>query len=428
MNKLPLHEIIKLRDAGEFSSSELIDACIARIENRENDVLAFEHLDLDKARENARIADRNRNSTQALRGIPVGVKDVIDTHDMPTCWGSPIYKKVLPARDAACVAILNQAGGVIPGKTVTTEFACFYPGKTRNPHNIEHTPGGSSMGSAAAVADYMLPMALGTQTAASVIRPAAYCGVVGYKATQGAFSLAGICELSQTMDSMGFFVRAVDDLQVVREVFLGIPRAENQFGTSPRRIGFVRTQHWLEADKASRDMITRSIDQLSNAGAQITETIVGDDDGSLTEAQKTVMAFEVARNRFCEYKNHRQLLSEPMRTLIESGLETPFEDYQQALHIARKWRRNLEEKFNSLDCLIAPSAMGEAPYGLESTGDPLFSRMWNVLGVPCIHLPVSTGSFGLPLGFQIIGQLFKDDDLIHCAKWIEAIVSDSSCK
>jgi amidase len=350
----------------------------------------------------------------------VGIKDIIDTHDMPTAWGSPIYAGHRPVRDAGCVAALRRSGAVIAGKTVTTEFAYFYPGKTRNPHNLDHTPGGSSMGSAAAVADRMLPAALGSQTAASVIRPAAYCGIVGYKSTQGAFDLGGICGLSATMDSLGFMVREPGDLHLLRQAYLGAEApAPWPPGEAPR-IGLVRTPHWLDACPDSRALLEAMATALESEGAEISEIEIGPPDGALTEAQKTVMAFETARARAFEFETHRDELSDAFRTLVEEGLAVDFASYQSALDLATVWSGRLDAVFADVDFLLAPSAPGEAPEGLAKTGDPLFSRMWNVLRVPLITLPAGVGPNGLPLGIQLIGALGGDDRLIRDADWVWA--------
>lgn len=416
LNRLSLTKAAALISSGQIKPSELIDACAQRIEQREPEVQAFQYLDLNSVTKNAQKLD-SRAMQGDLLGIPVGIKDIIDTADMPTTMGSPIYARHQPQFDAVCVNALRYAGAVILGKTVTTEFACFHPGKTRNPHNLSHTPGGSSMGSAAAVADFMLPVAIGSQTAASVIRPAAYCGVVGYKSSQGEFSLSGILSLSQTMDSLGFFVREVADLSLLRRTLLAASPALD-IESNTIRLGLVRTPHWDEASTETQLMIESSAKRLEQSGAIIEEINIGRADTSLAAAQKVIMAYELCRARAWEYTNHRQLLSEPMIALIESGLVTSFDDYQQAQKLAADCYDELKNLFQRVDALIAPSAAGEAPKGLSHTGDPLFSRMWNVLRVPSITIPVGTGANNLPLGLQVIGQHRHDDELIQITSWI----------
>jgi Asp-tRNA(Asn)/Glu-tRNA(Gln) amidotransferase A subunit family amidase len=417
LNRLSLTEASALIASRQIKPSELFEACAQRIEAREADVKAFQHLDLDKAR-SAVLSLDNNPAPGPLYGIPVGIKDIIDTADMPTTMGSPIYSDNSPRFDAACVSALRAADVIIPGKTVTTEFACFHPGKTRNPHQLNHTPGGSSMGSAAAVADHMLPVAVGSQTAASVIRPAAYCGVVGYKASQGEFNLAGICSLSQSMDSLGFFVRDIADLSLIRHCLLATPKPAVP-AAGNILIGLVRTPHWQEASAETQSVIESSVAQLEANGAIVEEIDFGPMDGALTEAQKTVMVYEACRSRCWEYNEHIELLSKPMVALIESGIATRFEDYQAAQKLAAEWRRQLSDLLETVDALIAPAAMAEAPAGLGNTGDPLFSRMWNLLGGPSITIPAGTGPQGLPLGLQIIGQNRRDDRLIQVAEWIQ---------
>ena len=350
----------------------------------------------------------------------MGIKDIIDTVDMPTAWGSSIYTDHRPARDAGCVAALRRSGAVIAGKTVTTEFAYYYPGKTRNPHNLDHTPGGSSMGSAAAVADMMLPAALGSQTAASVIRPAAYCGIVGYKSTQGEFDLGGVCGLSSTMDSLGFMVREPVDLHLLRKAYLGTEAPVTWTPDEAPSIGLVRTPHWQDASPDSQTLFEAMAAAFETEGAEISEIEIGPTDGSLTEAQKTVMAFETARARAFEFETHRDELSDEFRSLVEEGLAVDFAKYKSALDLATVWSRRLEAVFAEVDFLLAPSAPGEAPEGLAKTGDPLFSRMWNLLRVPSITLPAGVGPNGLPLGIQLIGAFGEDDRLIRDADWVWA--------
>ena len=416
LNELSLTAVAELISSREVSAREVLDACLSRINQRENSVGAFEYLDTDLAVQQASRLDEGP-LLGLLHGLPVGIKDIIDTVDMPTAWGSSIYSGHRPARDAGCVAALRRSGAVIAGKTVTTEFACFHPGKTRNPHNLDHTPGGSSMGSAAAVADKMLPAALGSQTAASIIRPAAYCGVVGYKSTQGAFDLGGVCGLSPTMDSLGFMVREPADLHLLRRAYLGTkaPPARSP-GDSPR-IGLVRTPHWRDASPESRRLLEATAVAFESEGAEISEIEIGPTDGALTEAQKTVMAFETARARAFEYETHRGALSEAFRSLVEEGLAIEFATYKSALDLATAWSRRLDTVFADVDFLLAPSAPGEAPEGLSKTGDPLFSRMWNVLRVPSVTLPAGVGPNGLPLGIQLIGPHGEDDRLIRDAEW-----------
>ncbi len=414
LNELSLHEAAALTVTRQVKAEELVEACIARIEAREPTVKAFEVFDPDHARDQARALDAGP-VRGPLHGIPLGVKDIIDTADMATGWGSPIYAGHRPVRDAACVALCRAAGAVILGKTVTTEFAYFHPGKTVNPHNPAHTPGGSSMGSAAAVGDFMVPVAFGSQTAGSVIRPAAYCGTVGYKASHGDFSLDGVCGLSSSLDTLGCFVRDPHDLATMRAALLGDPDAPAL--SRPPRVGFYRTPHWDDAEPATRALLDATAMLLSERGARVEDATLGPAFDRLSEAQKTVMAFETARTRAHEYEAHRDQVSPPMAKLIEVGRATAYGAYREARQLAAAGRRALDELFGRFDLLLAPSAPGEAPEGLDATGDPLFNRMWTLLHVPCITLPIGAGPNGLPLGIQLIGAKGEDGKLIAGAVW-----------
>ena len=410
-NEMSLSLLFYLIDSGELKPSQLLEACLERISLRDPEVLAFTTLNSEISMESAQILD-NETPDNALFGIPVGIKDIMDTTDMPTTRGSPLYEGYYPIRDAACVASCICAGAIIPGKTETTEFAYFKPGKTRNPHALTHTPGGSSMGSAAAVADNMLPVALGTQTAGSVTRPAAYCGVVGYKASHGAFSLNGVCELALSLDSLGFFVREVRDLALIRHSFLGA-RPNTIPSSNTLRIGLVRTPHWHQADQCQRDLIDKIADSLASQSLQVSEIEVGPPDDLLAQAHAIVMQYEVAHSSLVsDFLLDRDSLSSQFIELIELGLQTTFEDYQEAKRQGEIWQSKLQQIFQDFDILLAPSAPGEAPEGLESTGDPIFSRMWTLLKVPTITLPAGFGPNNLPLGIQLIGAYNQDDTLI----------------
>ena len=418
LNELSLTELIARRLTGELDIQQLVEDCIQRINQREPEVQAFQYFNADQVRKSYLSQDMNlEHQGTDLLGIPFGVKDIMDTWDMPTGWGSPIYADHQPAKDAGIVAALRSCGAQVMGKTVTTEFAYFYPGKTRNPKNTSHTPGGSSQDSAAAVADFMIPFSLGSQTAASVIRPAAFCGVVGYKASHGEFDLGGICSLSQSMDSLGMFVRDVQDLQIIRSVLLGCqsPQKTHQ----PQKVGLVKTPHWLDASEATQQLLTHTAEQIRGSGTDVVELHIGPQDDSLTEAQKTIMAYEVARSRAFEYHNYISQVSPQMCALIEDGKHVSRQAYVQALQLAESSRQQLIEVFSDVDFLLAPSAIGEAPVGIDSTGDPVFSRMWNLLGGPAVTLPAGTGPKGLPLGVQLIGAKFQDDALLGNAVWLQ---------
>jgi Asp-tRNA(Asn)/Glu-tRNA(Gln) amidotransferase A subunit family amidase len=401
---------------GRLTSEALVAACLERIRAREGHVGAWEYLDPEQALSQARACDRSP-ARGPLHGVPVGIKDLIDTSDMPTGYGSPIYAAYQPAWDAACVALLRAAGAVIMGKTVTTEFAMFTPGKTANPHNPAHTPGGSSSGSAAAVADNMVPLALGTQTAGSIIRPASFCGVVGYKPTHGQFSVAGIKALSQTLDTLGGMARSVADMALLRAALVGGSTRLSVL-TQPPRIGLCRTPQWPHATPATGEALDTAARQLASAGAKVEETQLPAVFDNLIAAQETIQVFEGARCCAYELTRHRQQLSQKLLELLAPAENIAYAAYAAALAVADTCRHHLAAIFSDYDVLLVPSAPGEAPAGLEATGNPLFNRIWTLLHTPAVTLPGLTGPNGLPVGVQVIGLPGMDDQLLAIAAWM----------
>jgi len=403
--------------AGTLSSEALVRGCLARIEARERDVGAWEYLDPDRALALARAADSGEGRGP-LRGVPVGIKDIIDTVDMPTTLGSRIYSARQPQWDAACVAALRAAGAIILGKTVTTEFAYFQPGKTRNPHRLQHTPGGSSSGSAAAVADCMVPVALGSQTAASVIRPATFCGVFGYKASFGELSLSGIRPFAESLDTLGILARSVADLALVRDVLMGFPDAATTLALpAPPALGLCRTAQWNLADTCVQRAVEESAEKFRRAGARVRDVELPAHFAALIDAQKTIMAYEAARNYVYETTRHAERLSDAFRTLADLGGCTPRDAYVDARHLVRRARTELRAVFAGCDALIVPAAVGEAPLATAGTGDPVMSRMWTALHVPSLAVPVTTGPQGLPVGLQLIGEQGADVPLLKAGEW-----------
>ena len=422
LNQLGLNRIVRHIREGQASCVEVAESFISRIRARESVVGAFESFDEEEVLKTARRLD-DTPGAGPLRGGPIGVKDVIDMQGHPAAWGSPIYRGRNPHWDASCVALCRAAGGNLFGKTVTTEFAYFSPGRTVNPRNPEHTPGGSSMGSAAAVADGMLPFAFGTQTAASVTRPAAYCGVIGYKASWGSFDLQGICGLAPSLDTLGFICREIDDIPLVRSVLCGDrsdlePRRD---GDGPR-IAFVKTPHWELADDATRSLLTHAADALADL-TPTEEIALPPEFDDLADCHNGIMAFEAARARAHEYLAHPDLLSPQFRELMEAGQGVTHDTYRSLKGQSADAMNRLATLFDRHDVLMAPSAPGEAPEGLASTGNPIFSRMWTLLKVPSVTLPAGTGPAGLPLGIQLIGRLDEDNALLRDAQWIQAALN-----
>lgn len=414
-------EIARMIRADRTTPSAVMAAHLERIAAREAAVGAFIHLDADRAMARAKAADRQAPGG-LLHGVPFAIKDIIDTDDMPTGWGSDLFADRRPDRNAACVQAFLDAGAIPLGKTVTTEFAYFRPGKTANPHGLRHTPGGSSSGSAAAVADGMAPIAFGSQTAASLIRPAAYCGVCAFKPTTGTFDLAGVMPLAPSLDSLGLLARDPEDFMLAATVLTGGKPSEVPDISTPR-VHLMRGPHWWEGSAEMRDVVGRAMGILSSHGAEIGEVDHPELFTRLTEAQKIVMGFEAARLHAGMWANHGDRISGQFAQLIQSGQQITAEQYQAALAMRDRANEMIELIFTGCDVLLVPSAPGEAPEGLQATGDPLFSRMWNLLQLPCVAIPLGSGPRGLPLGIQLMGRKNEDGKLLAVARWVHSIFS-----
>ena len=418
LNALAAWQAAALLASREIRAVDLMRACLDRVAERDDQIHAFVHLDPDAALDAARAADAGP-WRGLLHGLPLGVKDLFDTADMPTAYGSSIYAGQQPAADAAAVALCRGAGALVLGKTVSTEFAFFQPGATRNPVNTGHTPGGSSSGSAAAVADRMLPLALGTQTAGSIIRPAAYCGVVGYKPSAGRVPRAGVKSLSESLDTVGGFGRCVRDAALLGAVLTGDTRlAVPPTDDAAPRIALCRTPDWPQADADTQAAWTQAIDALAPQAAALVELDLPAELGDLVALQKAVMAFEMARALSHERLVHRDRLSPRLRTLLDEGMAIPGAEHMAYLARSAAAQHRVDALFDTADLLLAPSAIGEAPAGLEATGDPLFCRGWTLLGLPCVHLPFARGRLGLPVGLQLVGRWGDDHRLLAAAQWV----------
>ncbi|NKB56849.1 MAG: amidase [Alphaproteobacteria bacterium] len=404
-------------DAGSLTVEALVASCIARIEAREDAVRAWKHFDRDAALAQARALDRGPKRGP-IHGIPFGAKDIIDTATMPTGYGSPIYEGHQPAIDAPCVALSLQSGGVLMGKTVSTEFASRHPGATRNPHNPAHTPGGSSSGSGAAVADKMVPFAFGTQTGGSVIRPAAFCGCIGYKPTYGLISAAGVKENTRSFDTVGLYARTLDDIALFRAGVLAVDHEPlAPCSVSGLRIGFCRTMFWDRASEATHKVLESAAETLARAGAAVSDlTLEGPFDG-YEDLGKTVTGFEFPRALTFERTHHPEKLSEELfEKRLKAGLEIDFETYQSALEKLAACRCWLADAFAGYDAILTPSAPDEAPEGLGYTGDPCFNILATWTYTPAVTLPTSTGPKGLPIGVQLMGPHGQDLRLLAIAK------------
>ena len=418
-NELSAAEAARRIAGGQLKSESLVAACLARIAAREKDVQAWAFLDPELALKQARALD-HVPPLGPLHGVPVGVKDVIDTADLPTECGSPIYRGHRPQADAACVALLRRAGCVILGKTVTTEFANNHPAKTRNPHQLAHTPGGSSSGSAAAVADFMAPLALGTQTGGSTIRPASYCGTVGCKPSFNSINRAGLKFVAESLDTIGLFARSAEDVALLLHVLSGraVPDFKAMPGRKPR-VGLFRTPRWREADAASQAAVEGAAARLTKAGAAVSAFEAPQGYDRLFDEHGKIMTYETARALAWEHRHHANQLSESLRPRIEEGWALPREAYDAARLLARDCRRRFADGMRDYDFLVTPGATGEAPATLATTGSSVFNRVWTLLGVPCVTLPFGTGTNGLPLGVQLAGAFDRDTELLGWAHWAE---------
>ena len=401
----------------------LVTAYLDRIEAREAVVGAWHYFDREQALATARQRDAEA-PRGPLHGIPIAVKDLIDTVDMPTTYGSPIYHGHRPDADASCVALARAAGAIVLGKTVTTEFATFTPGKTANPRNPAHTPGGSSSGSAAAVADGMAPLAFGTQTAGSVIRPGAFCGCVAYKPSFGLINRAGVKSLADSLDTIGVFARSVDDAAFFTGVLSERPSLRHlAVPQRAPRFGLYRTAVWEQAEPAAAAGLDVARAALERAGAVVTELAIAPEHEGLTEAQDTIMWFEIVRALAYERIEHSAELSPRLAQLIDAGMAIGADVYDQALARTSQARAGLAAFFGDCDAILVPAAAGEAPAGLGNTGDPIFNRMWTLLGVPCAALPARWAENGLPTAVQLVGRKRDDARLMGCAAFLETALA-----
>jgi Asp-tRNA(Asn)/Glu-tRNA(Gln) amidotransferase A subunit family amidase len=419
---------------GMLTSEQLVQSCLDQIQAADDTVRAWAFLDPEHALNQARVADQRRlegKTLGALHGVPVGIKDIIDTADMPTENGTVLHKGRAPHEDATVVASLRAAGAVILGKTVTTECAYFAPGKTRNPHNPKHTPGGSSSGSAAAVAAHMVPLALGSQTNGSTVRPAAFCGVYGFKPTHGLIPRHGMLALSRTLDHVGLFARTIEDIALLAEQLTGYderdhntrPRARIPFGAIaaeepplPPMIAFVKTPLWNRVEDETKQALAELVGEL---GDRVEEVELFPLAAEAWDWHRTIMEAEMAANLEREWQRGREQLSDTLRSLLERGREVSAVDYQRALSRIPLMQETFEELFTQrYDAILTPAAAGTAPVGLSSTGDPSFCTLWTLCGLPAISLPLMQGKNGLPLGVQLVGRRGYDARLLRTARWL----------
>lgn len=412
-------ELRALIDSGELTRQEAVEAQLQRIAERESEVKAWTWHDPAAVRQ--QLESVSNRSPGPLSGVTIAVKDLIDTVDMPTEYGSAAYRGHQPVADAGVVTVLKAAGALMMGKTVTTEFAHSHAGATVNPHNLLHTPGGSSSGSAAAVADGMATMALGTQTGGSVIRPAAYCGVVGFKPTIGRITLAGVMPLSFSMDTLGVMARSVADVQLLSDVLLGQPAAVLA-PASRIHLAYYPGPDIAGAEQEALLALEKARAVLLDQGVEFVPIdLPADDFAALGRANRSLMAYEAARQHQALYRTRAQALGETTRILIEEGLKLSEEHYLQALRHQVYCRHLFTQQMQHIDAVVTLSAPGQAPLYRDGTGASTFNRTWTTIGAPCLTLPAGKGSKGLPLGVQFVGKMGQDHALLSLGQKFEGI-------
>jgi Asp-tRNA(Asn)/Glu-tRNA(Gln) amidotransferase A subunit family amidase len=418
LNDLSASDLTARLRERKLRAIDVTDACLERIAAREPVIHAWVAVDEEGARRQASALDAGP-IVGPLHGVPIAIKDIIDTAGLPTEYGSPIYRGHRPAADAACVALARAAGAVVLGKTASAEFATYSPAATVNPRNFAHTPGGSSSGSAAAVADAMAPLAFGTQTAGSIIRPASFCGIVGYKPSYGMVSRAGVKLVAESLDTVGVLARTIADAALcvgaltARGNLLELPLVDAR-----PRIGLCLTHDWREVTPAVGAAMGQAARALGANGAHVGEADMPASFAALRDAHAAILGYESARNLAHEHREHAAQLSPRLRGELEAGAQITATRYDSAQRCAHSCRLALAELFGDYDVLLAPSAIGEAPAGLESTGNPVMNLVWTLLHVPCVNVPFARGPLGLPIGVQVIGRRGDDARTLAAAAWI----------
>lgn len=415
-------------------AEEALDRALAAIDEREHEVRAWAYLDAEGARQQAihidaacyrpsAVGGSELGAAPALVGLILGVKDIFDTAAMPTSYGSPIYEGYRPRADAAAVSLLSSAGAVVLGKTVTAELAMYEPGPTRNPHRPTHTPGGSSSGSAAAVATGMADIALGTQTAGSIIRPASFCGVWGLKPSFGSVPVAGLKLIAPSLDTVGWLAGTADQLGSVLTVLTG-HRVPGPMRSAPR-LGLMLTEHWDEISSDGRAVVMAAARRAEGAGAVVSKLEVPAVMQEAGPAVPIIQAYEAARSLAWERAEHPGDLSVGVRRILDWGAGMDTADYDRAREQVGAARLALPALLGDVDALMTPAVLGEAPEGLASTGDPRLARLWTALGPPALSVPGLTGATGLPIGVQLIGPSGGDARLVACGRWLGRVLADA---
>ncbi|MEP5762339.1 MAG: amidase [Litoreibacter sp.] len=434
-------EALGAQTNARLSSVELVKSCIARIKETDDTIRAWAYLDIDAALAQAAECDRLRMAGMALgplHGIPVGLKDIIDTADMPTERGTSIFAGRQPTSDARIVELLREAGAVILGKTVTTELAFVHANETRNPHNLDHTPGGSSSGSAAAVAAEQVPLTIGTQTNGSVIRPASFCGTFGFKPTSGVISRTGLLQTSVSLDQVGCFARTLADVALLTDVIAGYDSRDQMSFARPRpdMSGGAAMEPPVTPDLAwfdlpfndrmnddAREGFEFVIDVL---GPRITKMSAADTLSNLVAVQARIHEYEICQHQAETFEAHWDALSDTLKPIVSRGRKITHTEYEDALAVKSSATAFFADFFKDYDAILAPATSGEAPRFGNGTGDPIFCTLWTLAGLPCVTLPMLVGETGLPIGVQLIGPTEKDDRLLRTARWLQTQFAETT--
>jgi amidase len=410
-------ETARAIERGAVTCEQVTRACLARIDEREPKVQAWQHLDPEQAVAAARALDRGA-PRGPLFGVPFGAKDIIDSADMPTEYGTPIHAGHRPAKDAACIALSRKAGALLLGKTVTTEFANIHPGKTRNPLDPARTPGGSSSGSAAAVADFMVPLAIGTQTTGSVTRPSSFCGVFGYRPTYGDMRTAGVMEASGSLDTLGIMARSIEDIALYRDVLVGV-RPEPVAADLPAlHVGFCRPYYWSRLAASTQNLLEEGARRIARGGMQVTDFALDEEFRGLEQAHKLISGFEMARNLTWELEHHASRISDQLRYgRLKDGLECSYKTYSEMRALCERLRAKLHRVMEPYDVVLAPAG-DEAPVGMDPVPHPWVYMAWTIGYVPTVTLPVFKGPSGMPVGVQVLARRYDDRRLFAAARRI----------
>jgi Asp-tRNA(Asn)/Glu-tRNA(Gln) amidotransferase A subunit family amidase len=430
-------------EEGVLTSTELVQSCLARIDELEPSIGAWAHLDRDLALREARAADEFRRSglaLGALHGLPIGIKDIIDTADYPTERGTLLHQGRQPEADATLVSLLKEAGAIILGKTVSTELAVYAPGKTRNPHNPEHTPGGSSSGSAAAVSAAMVALSVGTQTNGSIIRPASYCGVYGFKPSFGRISRQGVLQQSPPLDTVGIFARDLADLALLADVLMRFDAQDKAMAMiAPPCISrimadevpvqphfaFVRSPVWDQVEQVTKDGLRELIEATNEAQAGTIDILdLPASFADLHEDHRRVMEGDLARSFADEYARGKAQISAVLREMIERGQQVSEQAYHEALTRIDEYNGFLGQVFEDYDAIVTPSTPGPAPAGIDATGSPVMNTIWTFCGLPALNLPLLQSPEGLPIGVQLVGAKHDDARLFRSARWLLDVLND----